>query len=437
MIFLQLKQSHLGEKVDELVGHILYSLGFRPSDGWDRLVIFLAILLICYLTYLLLSKLFVPLIQTLIRRSGSKFGIHFFQRHFLKRAMSIIPPIIALVLLPLAFAGPYHTIYIGVEKLIYLFLLVMAGRLLVAALSAFYDYLEDKDKVAVTPYKSLFEMGKLISWGIIILFMISTLMEISPIHIITGLSAFAAVLLLVFRDTLLGFIAGIQLAQNHMVKIGDWIVVPESDANGIVVDINILTLQVQNFDNTYVYIPAYNLVTKPFRNWEGMQKSGEWRVNETLQIDIRTVRMPDEGLLKSIFADQKVSTLIGEAGYQAFCKEQTPDNVSFETNLGIFRVWLRYYLANNKDITPKPYQLIRENLVTGMGIPLEIFFFITTTSWLTGYERQAEMLEVIIGMLPRFGLQPFQFDAVEVGSAISPLSKLAESNDEKEVAKNS
>lgn len=424
MIFLQIKQSHLGLKIDELVGSMLQSLGFRPSDGWDRLVIFLGILLICYLTYLLLSKLFIPLIQALIRRSGSKFGIHFFQRHFLKRVMSMVPPVIALVLLPLAFAGPYHDIYTVVEKLIYIFLLIMAGRMLSAALSALYDYFEDKNKAATTPYKPLFEMSKLISWGVILLFMVSTLMAISPIHIITGLSAFAAVLLLVFRDTLLGFIAGIQLAQNHMVKIGDWIVVPESDANGIVVDINILTLQVQNFDNTYVYIPAYNLVTKPFRNWEGMRQSGEWRVSETLQIDLRTVCMPDDGLLKSIFSDSKVRTLIGETGYSAFQQEQTADNVSFETNLGIFRVWLKYYLANNKDVTAKPYQLIRENLVNGMGIPLELFFFITTTNWLTGYERQAEILEVVIGMLPRFGLRPFQFEAVEAGSAVSPLSKL-------------
>lgn len=430
-MFLQIRQSHLTQKIDRLAGAVLDSLGMKPSNGWDRLLILLAILLLCYLTYLLLSRLVVPLIRALIKRSGSKFGIHFFQRHVLKRVMSMIPPVIALILLPLAFTPPYEDIYAFVRKLIYIFLLVMTGRMLSASFNALYEYFQDKNQAAATPYKSLVEMAKLSCWGIISLFMISTLMEISPLHILTGLSAFAAILILVFRDTLLGFIAGIQLAYNRMVKIGDWIVVPDSEADGVVVDINILTLQVQNFDNTFVYIPAYNLVTKPFKNWAGMNQSGEWRVSETLQIDVHTVMMPDDGWMNTLFSNPKLKALIGDNGYNAFLQEKNAGGVNFETNLGAFRIWLKYYLAANKDVTPKPYQLIRENLMNGTGVPLEIYFFITTTNWLTGYEKQAEMLEVILGMLPVFGLRTFQFDMVEVGASQSPQQSLVGDGDSK------
>lgn len=409
-MFLQIKQSHLTQKIDRLAGQILDTIGMKPSDGWDRLLILLAIILLCYLSYLLLSRLIVPLIRTLIKRSGSKFGIHFFQRHFLKRVMSMIPPVIALILLPLAFTPPYEEVYAFFQKLIYIFLLIMAGRMLSAGLNALYEYFQDKDQAATAPYKSLLEMAKLSCWGVLTLFMISILMSISPLHIITGLSAFAAILILVFRDTLLGFVAGIQLAYNRMVKIGDWIVVPGSDADGVVVDINILTLQVQNFDNTYVYIPAYNLVTNPFKNWAGMTLSGEWRVNEAIQIDARSVLMPDEAWWEALIANARVKILIGDTGFAAFQAEKSKGGVNFDTNLGVFRVWLKYYLAANPDVTPKPYQLIRENLLNAMGIPLELNFFINTNNWLAGYEKQAQVLEVMLGMLPAFGLYIFELE---------------------------
>ncbi|MEG1616567.1 MAG: mechanosensitive ion channel [Bacteroidales bacterium] len=411
-LFIVADQPDLADKLRQTASDFLFHLGFsqESADLWDRILIFLVLVGLGGILNFLLCRVFVPLIQIVIQKTGNKFLVHYFKRHFLRRILSLIPPILLLLFLPLAFSGPYEATYLFLRKMILIFIYLVLGRGLSAAVNATFEYYNERNKSATTPYRSVFEMMKLIIWSVILLFVASTLMEIRPIHVITGLSAFAAILILVFRDTLLGFVAGIQLAHNKMVKLGDWIQVPDSKADGFVTDINILTLQVRNFDNTYVYVPAYDLVTKPFLNWAGMEESGVWRVNETIPIDAISVIRPDQELLDSIFANPVLKEYIGDTGYQNWVADKDKNGEEFRTNLGIFRRWIIYFLANNSDVTTKPYQLVRVHPLDGTGIPLQIFFFLTTISWLDGWNKQASILEQLLSVLPYFGLRQFQFD---------------------------
>lgn len=407
------------QKIQHFAGMILDHLGFTVNDTDIRARLFvLFLILVCGLVvYLFFLKLLMPLIQLLINHSKSNFGKHFFKRHLLKRMMGLVTPVLMLILLPVAFGPADQKEYIFFQKVLFIVILFISGRIILAILDALYEILCERNN-AVQLYKSVFQMVKLVVGGVILLFMISVVVNLRPLHIITGLSAFAAVLMLVFRDTILGFIAGIQLAHNKMVKIGDWITVPGTNANGVVTDINILTLQIQNFDNTYIYVPANNLVNGPFQNWSGMLQSGCWRVQEKLSIDIHSIVAIDEAWIDTLLSNQKITSLIGENGVSGLKKDKALFPEDFRTNLGVFRNWIKWLLANQKDVTPRPYQLIRENELSGTGVPLELYFFITSTSWLDGYHKQAVILEMLIEHIPLFQLKGFQFESLEQSSLL-------------------
>ena len=288
----------LPDKILDTAKKVLTDLGFSRyrADLWDRILVLAAIILIAYLSYIFFSKVVIKLIRYLISHSRLNVDRFLFERKFFHHLFGLIPPIIILFLLPLSFDTSYSKLLNIFDKAINIYLIFIFSRILISLIEAGFDYYLMRHDMATSPYKGAVEMARLFINCIMILTIVGVLMNLKLSNVLTGLSAFAAVLVLIFKDTLLGFIAGMQLAQNKMVKIGDWITVPNTNANGVVIEVNILTVRVQNFDNTLVYVPSYTLVTGSFQNWCGMVESGVRRISKSIYIDVTTIKaiQPEE-----------------------------------------------------------------------------------------------------------------------------------------------
>ena len=264
------------------------------------------------------------------------------------------------------------------------------------------------------PLRGVFQAGKIIVYLLAALVIVSIIISKKPMYVITGLSAAAAVFMLIFKDPILGFAAGIQLASNKLLKIGDWITMPSHGADGTVIDITLTTVRVQNFDNTIVNVPAYDLVSRPFQNWSGMVQSGARRIKRAINIDVGTVKFLDEEMLARL---SKIELL--ESYLQNKIKEVQDFNKQHKihesfingrhlTNLGTFRQYATEYLSHLQTVDAKQTCMVRQLDPEPTGLPLEIYCFAATTDWLK-YERiQADIFDHLYAVMPEFGLYPFQ-----------------------------
>jgi len=244
---------------------------------------------------------------------------------------------------------------------------------------------------------------------------IATLIDRSPLILLSGVGALSAVLLLVFKDTLLGFVAGVQLTSNDMLRVGDWIEMPAMGADGDVVDIALHTVKVQNWDKTITTIPTWKLITDPFKNWRGMSESGGRRIKRSLAIDAGSVHFLDAEetqrlagfrLLHDYLEGKRAEVSrwnegLGEAG-------RLPVNQRRLTTLGTLRAYALAYLQAHPDIHPEMTIIVRQLDSKGQGIPLELYCFTRTTAWVE-YERvQSDIFDHLIAILPEFGLRLYQ-----------------------------
>lgn len=277
------------------------------------------------------------------------------------------------------------------------------------------------DMYETTPYaqsrsiKGYIQLLQILIYFIAGIFIISYIAGKSPMLLITGLGAIAAVLLLVFKDTILGFVASIQLSANHMVKPGDWIEMPKHNADGTVIDISLNTVKVQNWDKTITTIPTYSLVSESFNNWKGMEESGVRRIKRSISIDMKSVRFCDSSMLEKFKKFMLIRDyVIGkQEEIDEFNKLRKIDgddmfNARRQTNLGIFRKYLEAYLVNHEKINKEMTLLVRQLQPTEKGLPIEIYVFSKVQEW-AGYEAiQSDIFDHVLAVLPEFGLKIFQ-----------------------------
>lgn len=258
---------------------------------------------------------------------------------------------------------------------------------------------------------------KLIIGIVFVVQLISTLVGKSPVAVLSGLGALSAVLMLIFKDTILGFTAGLQLSTNKMVELGDWIEMPKYGADGDVIDIGLTTVKVRNFDKTITTIPTYALVSDSFKNWRGMRESGGRRIKRPVVIDINSIAFLTEEDKKRL---KKASLLAPYLEQKE--REIEEHNESFDmsttingrrlTNLGTFRAYVQTYLKNHKGINQDMMVMVRQLAPSHFGLPLEIYCFTSTTVW-TEYENiQSDIFDHIFSVLPEFGLKSYQVGSV-------------------------
>jgi miniconductance mechanosensitive channel len=333
--------------------------------------------------------------------------------------------------------GKTSLIFLGNVALAFtiLFLLLAVSALL----SALLDIYARTEHARTRSIKGYIQLAKMVLYVFGAIIIVATLIDRSPLLLLSGLGAMSAVILLVYKDTLLSFVASVQLTSNDMLHVGDWIEMPQVGADGDVVDITLHTVKVQNFDKTIVSIPTWRLMSESFRNYRGMQQSGGRRIKRSLFIDAAGVRFltPDEehrlsqvSLLGDYLAGKRQELLAWNEALGPV--PELSANRRKLTNIGTFRAFALAYLKNHPNVHPNMTCMVRQMQTTAEGVPLEIYCFTTTTVW-ADYERiQGDIFDYLLAVLPEFGLSLYQQPSgndMRVGLAgrvVEPVSRRLE-----------
>ena len=283
------------------------------------------------------------------------------------------------------------------------------------------------------PIKGYVQVAKIVVFSAAAILIIAVLIDRSPLLLLSGLGAMAAVLMLVFKDTILSLVASVQLTSNDMLRVGDWIEMPDLDADGDVIDIALHTVKVQNWDKTVTTIPTHRLISEPFRNWRAMFESGGRRIKRSLTIDQNSVRFIEPEEVQrlrrfSLLADYLAQKDAELAEWNARRPERSHDNVNARriTNIGTFRTYMSAYLHARDDISKEMFLIVRQLEPSETGLPLEIYGFTTDTAWAAYEGIQADIFDHLIAILPEFGLRLFQQPTgLDLATALNRLPEAA------------
>ncbi|TKB46233.1 mechanosensitive ion channel [Ferrimonas sediminicola] len=295
-----------------------------------------------------------------------------------------------------------------------LVMLVMSLRVVFAVLDIVRALIAIRPEGRRLPVQSIAQLTKLFLFIVGLILFVGILLDKSPLYLLSGLGVATGLVMLVFRDTILGFVAGIQLAANRLVSPGDWIEMAKYGADGEVLEVTLTTVKVQNWDKTITMIPAYALTTDAFRNWRGMQESGGRRIKRSVYLDVNSVAFVDETLMAKLkeirllapyLAQKQAELTEANAGREDL---SMPVNGRRLTNLGCLRAYLEAYLRANPHLTPEMTMMVRQLAPSELGLPMEIYCFTNDTRW-TVYEGiQADIFDHLLAILPEFGLKPMQ-----------------------------
>jgi small-conductance mechanosensitive channel len=343
--------------------------------------------------------------QTIFRLL-SKHDMRFLKsrwRHFLSshktgtRILLLIPGIVIYLLIDYVFAGNEVKIRF-LHRIDVLYLIVVAVMITKAVLLSFLDAYSTTEKSRFHPLKGLIQGVQVILYLLGGIIALAVLLDKSPAVLLTGLGASAAVLMLIFKDSILGLVAGVQLSQNDMVRIGDWIQMPDGSANGNVEEITLNTVKVRNWDNTISMIPPYTLVSTTFKNWRGMQESGGRRVDKCIYIDINSLEMYSPDMIEDLY---KSISLMGRIQADL----QTEEGV---TNIQLYRIYITQYLRNHPEVNQSLDMIITQKEATVYGLPVEVYFFLNDKSWASFEKKQSDIFDHLLAMAPEFGLKLYQ-----------------------------
>ena len=262
------------------------------------------------------------------------------------------------------------------------------------------------------PITFFIQLIKVFLYSVAVITVISILVNKSPEHLIVGLSAFAAVLLLIFKDSILGFVAGLQLTANEMIRIGDWIQMDKNNANGTVLEINLYTVKVQNWDMTISTIPTYQLVSDSFTNWRGMRESDGRRIMRSINIDMHSVHFlsPEEirKFTTSAFLKDYLDQMLDKLD-KANQNKQTVLDERKLTNIGIFRNYMEAWIEANPNINLNMTYMVRQLQPGPTGMPVQVYCFSANKDWKSYEKIQADIFDHIMAVLPEFGLRVFEY----------------------------
>jgi len=373
------------------------------------------------LLVLLLSWVAHRVSQGPINRSIEKFAHYTIQqwddilveKHIVKRILYFIPLILLYVLSSPILTG---TSLLPLSQTLISVLFLIAGMMFVdamlSALLAIYGKSAIAKEISITPFVQVLKLGLYFVTGILLL---SLLLQKTPLYFLSGLGALTAVLMFVFKDVLMGFVAGIQLIANKMVAPKDWIEIPKYGADGDVIEITLTTVKVQNFDNTITTIPTYALINESFKNWRNMNLSGGRRIKRYVNIDLGSIKFCSSEMLEQFKRIQLISQYIQNRQEEILVynkkhqvDESTLVNGRRLTNIGVFRSYVEAYLRQHPMIHKDMTFLIRQLSPSENGLPIEIYVFCKDTNW-TAYEAiQADIFDHILAVVPEFDLRVFQ-----------------------------
>ncbi len=368
------------------------NVGFAHRDWIIQVIILLGIMLISYLTTQLFRHLVMPAIRKITARTKATWDDYLFNDEMLQAFSRVIPPLVWYVLLPFAFTEEVQLLHFLLKACL-VYLVVVTLFLINAFLKSLYEISNEHERLRNRPLKGIYQMISIVAIGVGIILIISILIDKDATSILAGLGASAAILMLVFKDSLLGLVAGVQLSANDMLRPGDWITMPKYGADGDVIEVTLTTVKVRNFDKTITTIPPYALVSDSFQNWRGMRETGGRRIKRSINIDLNTIHF---------CTDEEKRHFIN----RGWLKEESAQQEV--VNLHVFQTYLQHYLTVHPKTHKELMIMVRQMQPTSEGVPLEIYCFSNTSEWPKYEQIQAEIFDHIFAIIPEFGLRIFQ-----------------------------
>jgi len=400
------------EKLDKL----LLSTGMPEGlEATTRTVIVAVIIFsLALLADLITRKIIVSGIKRLVRKTKTQLDDILIQRRVFHKIAHVVPGLIIYFSAGFIFSD-YPVLGDVVTRLALIYIIIVLLLSIDSFINALHQIYLTMPVSEGRPIKGYIQVVKIIIYFVAIILIIASLTKESPGKLLTGLGAMAAILLLVFKDTILGFVASIQLSANRMVKPGDWIEMPSHNADGTVLDISLNTVKVQNWDKTIATVPTYALVSESFRNWKGMEESGGRRIKRSINIDMNSVRFVDDEMAEKFKKIQVLKDYVvsREEEILKYNKENKIDasvmvNGRRMTNLGTFRKYVEEYLHQHPKIHNDMTFLVRQLQPDERGLPIEIYVFSNDQEWGNYEAIQADIFDHILAVIPQFDLRVFQ-----------------------------
>lgn len=404
----------LGLKLKELL--INWGFSEQYASLTKSAIIVLLILILAFIAYFVTNKILFRIVRKLVQKTKYHLDDIIFPQKVFKRLSHLVPAIIIYYFAEIGLTD-FPEIVSFVQSITYIYM-IFAGMLV---LDAFLDTLHSAYLTLPIsrerPIKGYIQSVKIIIYAFGIIFILSVLLGKSPLKLFASLGAVAAILILVFKDTILGFVSGIQLSANKMVKPGDWISMPSRNADGTVLEITLNTVKIQNWDKTISTVPTYALISESFQNWKGMEESKGRRIKRSLYVDIKTVKFCDTEMLNRFKKIKLIQDYI-EMKQKDIAKYNIEKGIENDkasrrnlTNIGIFRIYIEKYLEQHPNIYPNipPYTtMVRHLDPTEKGIPIQIYAFSKIQDWVEYEKVQADIFDHILAVISEFELSIFQ-----------------------------
>lgn len=373
------------------------------ANTLDCIFVLLGIMLVAGVVDFLIRKAVMPLVKKIVAKTRNKWDDLLVDGNVVKYISHIIPVYLIYRLLPLAFIVDSIWVH-WLQKVVVIILISLFICLINAAINVIDDIIEGRKSLKGHPYQLIFQVLKVIVFLIGFICMIGVLVNRSPAVLLTGLGASAAIVSLVFKDTIVGFVSGLQLSANGMIQKGDWISLPNMNVDGIVQDITLHTVKVQNFDKSIVTVPPGTLLNTAFLNWKKMQSEGCRRICRAIRIDANSIHILTKNELEPLRALPQLKPVIDKAiknGYKM-------DDGGVMSNLALFRVFMLQYIESHPLFAPSETHMVRQLAPTEMGLPVQIYFFIKEVRWVEFEAVQAAVFDHVYASLPLFSLRAYQ-----------------------------
>jgi len=387
-------------------------LNASPSSTLAEVTAFLSLVILGVLLYFLARLLINKTVNVFIRRTPSKYDDLLIKNRVLVRICLLIPAILLKYFTDETLPSFPDTVEI-IIKIVKIYEIVTYTAVLLALVNTAHDLYNSFEMSKLKPIEGLIQVVKGVLYAVCVLLITAFLLGKSVGTIVIGLGTLSAVLMLIFQDSIKGFVGSIQLSINDMLRIGDWIVMGPAD--GTVQEINLTTVKVQNWDNTITTIPTYTLVSSPFTNWRGMSESGGRRISRSFNIDVTTIHYCTPEMLEKYKHYSLVRDYITqrEEDIQEYNKANGIDtseimNGRQQTNLGIFRAYIKAYLNNNPKLNHNLTMMVRQLQPTEFGIPMQIYAFSSNKDWTAYEEIQSDIFDHVLAAAPMFDLKVFQ-----------------------------
>ena len=402
------------EKYIEMLTNLNLKMGLNDglAVGLAETTATLSLILISIAIFFLVKFVLKKTIYKIIQQSTTQYDDLLIKNKVIGRVCLLIPALLVGALLPDVLPD-YPETADSLLKVVRVFEIVIYTMILTSIVTTLEDIYNTHEMAKLKPLTGLVQVIKIVLYVVASLIIIAYLLDTKLSTILISLGTMSAVLMLVFQDTIKGFVGSIQLSANDMLRIGDWIAVGAADGN--VLEINLTTVKVQNWDNTITTIPTYSLVSSPFTNWRGMSESGGRRIARTINIDVNTIRYCTPEMLEkykhySLIKDYLTQKEEDILEYNKANRIDTSEimNGRQQTNLGVFRAYIKAYLNNNPKLNHNLTMMVRQMQPTEFGVPLQIYAFSSDKKWINYEDIQSDIFDHIISAAPMFDLKIYQ-----------------------------